>query len=194
MFLDNEQMFVVRWIHDEHRFDVSARFGWSDRGPWAQAVGAVSATWFDLPESDDSYRMAPSGLRLVGSPAGDGDGCGVAPWGPPLTVIPGTRHGGRTRRRTSPGVRRRRTLLAVIGLLLIALALPLSGTGGYSHPAGSAPAGNQGPFVYTVQPGDSLWSIAARLDPSADPRPLVAKLAAQTGSDTVRSGERIRLP
>jgi hypothetical protein len=91
-------------------------------------------------------------------------------------------------------VRRRRTLLAVMGLLLIGLALPLSGTGGHSHATGSALPESASPFVYTVQPGDTLWSIAQRVDPSADPRPLVAKLAAQTGSDTVVTGERITLP
>jgi len=32
------------------------------------------------------------------------------------------------------------------------------------------------------------------VDPSADPRPLVARLAAQTGSDNVVPGERIVLP
>ncbi len=107
---------------------------------------------------------------------------------------PGQAARGSGRRRSSPEVRRRRTLLAVMGLLLIALALPLSGTGGYSHPAGSALAENRGPVVYTVQPGDSLWSIAERLDPTADPRPLVARLASQTGSESVRPGERIVLP
>lgn len=91
-------------------------------------------------------------------------------------------------------VRRRRTLLGIIGLLLILLALPLSGTGGLSHSAGSALAEYRGPVVYTVQPGDSLWSIAERLDPNADPRPLVAKLAAEIGSETPYPGERITLP
>jgi hypothetical protein len=45
-----------------------------------------------------------------------------------------------------------------------------------------------------VQPGDSLWSIAARVDPSGDPRPLVAKLAAELGSSTVQPGEHITIP
>ncbi len=75
-----------------------------------------------------------------------------------------------------------------------ALALPLSGTGGHSHAAGSAPAETGGAATYTVQPGDTLWTIAERVDPTADPRPLVARLAAQTGSDTVVPGERIVLP
>jgi hypothetical protein len=45
-----------------------------------------------------------------------------------------------------------------------------------------------------VQPGDTLWSIAVAADPSADPRPLVATLASQTGSYTVEPGERIAVP
>jgi hypothetical protein len=99
------------------------------------------------------------------------------------------------RRRHVPAhVRRRRTLLAIIGLLLVPLALPLSGIGGSSHATGSALAEYRGPVAYTVQPGDSLWSIAERLDPAADPRPLVAQLAAQVGSETVHPGEHLVLP
>jgi hypothetical protein len=82
----------------------------------------------------------------------------------------------------------------VIGLLLLALALPLSGTGGNSHATGSALAETGRPVSYVVQPGDTLWSIAERVDPTGDPRPLVARLAAQTGSDTVVPGERLVLP
>ena len=81
-----------------------------------------------------------------------------------------------------------------MGLLLVALALPLSGTGGHSHPIGSALAETGQPVAYTVQPGDTLWSIAERVDPSGDPRPLVARLAAQIGSDTVVPGEQLVLP
>ena len=98
------------------------------------------------------------------------------------------------RHRASVGVRRRRTLVAVTGLFLIGLALPLGGAGGHSHAVGSALAETGKPFVYTVQPGDTLWTIAERVDPSGDPRPLVAKLAAQTGSDTVAPGQKIDLP
>ena len=171
----------------------------------------MTATWLDPAQTDDASWQAAArrSLRLVGT-AGDplpgdvggygevggiGDGGdGLAPRTPPLAVVPSRRHGAAGRRRSSPEVRRRRTLLAVMGLLLIALALPLSGTGGHSHPTGSALAENRGPVVYTVQPGDSLWSIAERLDPTADPRPLVARLASQTGSESVKPGERIVLP
>jgi Tfp pilus assembly protein FimV len=48
--------------------------------------------------------------------------------------------------------------------------------------------------AYVVQPGDTLWSIAERLDPQADPRPVMNALARQVGGDTVRPGERLLLP
>jgi LysM domain len=117
-----------------------------------------------------------------------------SPVRPPLTVVPERRRRAPRERRTSLEVRRRRTLLAVMGLLLLALALPLSGTGGHSHPAGSALAETGRPVAYTVRPGDTLWTIAERVDPSADPRPQVARLAARLGTDTVVPGERIVLP
>ena len=82
----------------------------------------------------------------------------------------------------------------MIALLLVGLALPLGGTGGRSHPTGSVLAGTGGTMEYTVQPGDSLWSIAQRVDPTADPRPLVAELARRTGSEAVAPGQRISLP
>jgi hypothetical protein len=48
--------------------------------------------------------------------------------------------------------------------------------------------------VYIVRPGDTLWSIAERLVPQGDPRPLMAKLSRQIGGDTVRPGARLILP
>jgi Tfp pilus assembly protein FimV len=48
--------------------------------------------------------------------------------------------------------------------------------------------------LYVVQPGDTLWTIAQRLVPGADPRPVEARLAAQVGSETIVPGERVVLP
>jgi LysM repeat protein len=71
--------------------------------------------------------------------------------------------------------------------LLGALAVPISGL------AGTTPASLSAGTTYTVRPGDTLRSIAVRLDP-ANPKTMVGQLASETGSDTVVVGERIRLP
>lgn len=138
-------------------------------------------------------------LRLVEggrhwSPGIDADDPTTAPRSPGLALVPDPVRRRRARRRPSSAVRLRRTLLAVSSLVVIGLALPLSGTGGHSHASGPALAGTTHPVEYTVQPGDTLWSIAVAADPSADPRPLVATLASQTGSYTVEPGEHIAVP
>jgi hypothetical protein len=44
-----------------------------------------------------------------------------------------------------------------------------------------------------VQPGDSLWSIAARIAPGDDLRPVVDRLAGAHGPGELRPGETIVL-
>ena len=146
-------------------------------------------------------RRTPGGAALqlveggrVRRPGIEGDGRPSAGVSPVLALVPDPAPLHRTRRRPSAAVRLRRTLLAASGLLVIGLALPLGGAGGHSHASGPALAGTTHPVEYTVQPGDTLWSIAVAADPSADPRPLVATLASQTGSYTVEPGERIAVP
>jgi hypothetical protein len=108
---------------------------------------------------------------------------------------------GGAERSCSRGVIVRRRQAVALGLLAaaaaVALSLPWGGAGGRPLAiSGSAPTG--GALVahheYVVQPGDSLWTIAARLDPSGDPRPLVDAMTAQIGGTTPVAGERILLP
>jgi hypothetical protein len=99
--------------------------------------------------------------------------------------------------RPSVAVRRRRVLLGTVATgLLVALALPWGGTGGSLATPGPAPAGETvaAHQPYVVQPGDTLWSIAARLDPTGDPRPVVAELETEAGGDNVVPGEQLVLP
>ncbi len=92
------------------------------------------------------------------------------------------------RRRVSPKVRRRR--LAAAGVVAVVVTLAL-----LPQPrAVSAPAQLSTDATYVVQPGDTLWTIATRVDPTGDPRPLVARLYAETGTYAIVPGERIRIP
>lgn len=160
------------------------------------AALSAHALWRRNAEPGAGWRPAGhGGLRVV--PTGS---CGrqfrVAPATAPApspahpTVL--------SRRRRLQRARRRRLVLAFSTCAaLVALALPWGGAGG--HPlatpgpvlAGAAAAPGA---LYVVQPGDTMWSIAQRLDPAADPRVVVAQLETQVGSDTLQPGERIHLP
>jgi hypothetical protein len=95
-------------------------------------------------------------------------------------------------------VRHRRVALAVLSVgLLAGLALPVGLLGGHAPDAAAtalpnaADAGNG--VIYVVQPGDTLASIASRVDPGHAGR-LAHLLARETGSATVVPGEHLRLP
>jgi hypothetical protein len=102
------------------------------------------------------------------------------------------------RRRRRQRVRRRRLVLALLsGASLVALALPWGGAGG--HPLATPGPVLAGATVapgsdYVVQPGDTMWSIARRLDAGGDPRATVAQLESQVGSDVLQPGEHLHLP
>ena len=61
---------------------------------------------------------------------------------------------------------------------------PLTTTGAAAS-SGPIPAGTT---AYVVRSGDTLWSIAARIDPSGDERPVVDALAKETGGRRALSG------
>lgn len=64
------------------------------------------------------------------------------------------------------------------------------GTGAVT-PTVPAPPASAG--VYTVRPGDTLWSIAGRIRPDADPRPVVDELARRSGGGAIQPGQQIPL-
>lgn len=97
--------------------------------------------------------------------------------------------------------RRRRVAAAGLAVTVLATARAALGLlGGDTLPASGPPVPvaevgvPQATATHVVRPGDTLWSLATRIDPEADPRPLVDTLVAANGGSTLYVGQRIELP
>ncbi len=91
--------------------------------------------------------------------------------------------------------RRGRTLLVLLlaGLLLAAFSLGSQATQAADLAAdGTRPQLQQ----VTVQPGESLWSVAQRIAPGNDPREVVAQIRRlnDLSSSTILVGQHLLLP
>jgi nucleoid-associated protein YgaU len=98
-----------------------------------------------------------------------------------------------------PAVYRRRRVVAaalVLAVAWVGVGLGSEVVGRVSGTDGGLPAaGASGePVPYVVQPGDTWWDLAARVDPTADPRPIVDALVAANGGGVLEVGRRILLP
>jgi Tfp pilus assembly protein FimV len=61
-------------------------------------------------------------------------------------------------------------------------------------PAAHATAVPAGSRSVVVRPGDTMWSIARRLQPSGDVRALVDRLISANGSASIQAGDRVVVP
>ena len=94
---------------------------------------------------------------------------------------------------------RRSALVGAFAILLATCAVWVQGGGGRT---GSAPLTAPGTgrtatvaaHVWVVQPGDTLWGIAQRLEPGADVRPLVDALSREVHGRPLQVGQRLVLP
>lgn len=87
--------------------------------------------------------------------------------------------------------RRQLVALALVVLVLSSVALLAMQVGKADAELDGAPPAAP---VYVVRPGDTLWTIAQKLDPDGDPRELVDRLAESAGGSSLVPGQRIELP
>jgi len=83
----------------------------------------------------------------------------------------------------------------VIGSVLAAWLVmeSLAGALGVSGRAASASA-TTAPVTIDVAPGDTFWSIASRVQPRGDLRPLIDRLVAAHGGGVLRAGDHVSVP
>lgn len=150
-------------------------------GDWAQPASRArrpggGADWAPSgPRSDRRATAAPSGRRAGGR---------CTPLGP---VVPA---------RAARGYR----LVGAFAALLATCAV-WAQAGGAGHAGngplavpGAGPARVAAAHVWVVQPGDTIWAIARRLQRSGDVRPLVDTLVAETHGRPLQVGQQLTIP
>lgn len=105
--------------------------------------------------------------------------------------------GARVVREARPGLRlTRRGRLVAAAVTLVIAALTLVGVASrVGSLTGSAPVPASAPSQVVVAPGETLWSIAERVAPRRDPRPVVAQIRRLNGlpSGDVQAGQTLLL-
>jgi len=94
----------------------------------------------------------------------------------------------------APPLRLTRRGVAVLAVAMLAVCAALIGLAILSAP--TAPAPTRPPHAVTVEVGDSLWSIAARVAPNRDPRAEIDALrhANHLDGELVVPGQVLRVP
>lgn len=152
--------------------------------------------------SSTALQISPLRLQPTTVPPGP-----RRPSRPPLRVLAGGRAPAQLAQQAV--YRRRRLVAVVLAVAVLAAALLLASAavariaGGDPSAAGvpsptsaaaSSAAGVAAPATVVVQPGDTLWSIAAAVAPDVDVRITVDRLAALNGSSSIVVGQELDLP
>jgi hypothetical protein len=112
----------------------------------------------------------------------------AARWSAPrLVVIEGGRS---TRSRQQQRVYLRRRCAVLASLILVGWWVGAA----FSTPEPPPRADRITGASYLVQPGDTLWEVAHRLDRGGDVRAVVDRLAEVNGGDRVLAGQRLIIP
>jgi len=151
--------------------------------------------------------MAATALQLRLQPTTIPPGPGRPPR-PTLRVLEGGRAPSRLAQQAV--YRRRRLLVAAAAIVVMVLTTLLAASaaariaGGDPSSAAGAPsptsaaatsaAGVAAPTTVVVQPGDTLWTIAAAAAPDADVRITVDQLVALNGPAPIVVGQELALP
>jgi LysM domain len=90
-------------------------------------------------------------------------------------------------------LRMSRTRVRWVRVVAVVVAAACLGAGGARLAGPSGAARPVAARIYVVRPGDTLWGIASRLDPAADPRAVVDRLAARNHvrDGVIAPGERL---
>jgi LysM domain len=140
--------------------------------------------------------MSATALRLQPTTVPPGPS---GPRRPQLRVLEGGRAPGQVAQRA---IYRRRRLVVLAMVLALVVVFTLLATAAVARFAGGAPSAAGGPSnggvaaapTLVVQPGDTLWSIAADVAPDADVRITVDQLIALNGSTPIVPGQELILP
>jgi hypothetical protein len=111
-----------------------------------------------------------------------------------LTLVPAPVAGAGRPPRVSAATYRRRRVVCALGAVLVAVLLVVvAGQAGAALGSSPLEAAGRPPAVtrYVVKSGDSLWTVARRVAPDRDPRPIVDALAAARHDAPLLPGETI---
>ena len=93
--------------------------------------------------------------------------------------------------------RRGRLVLVLVLVALVFSLASLSRAGGWAQATGDT-AGTSGPVAteWVVQPGETLWQVAAAVAPDTDPRETVARILELNGlpDASIRTGQTLLVP
>jgi nucleoid-associated protein YgaU len=114
---------------------------------------------------------------------------------PTLVVIDGGRSADALRRRAVFRRRRLAVAAAFVGLVAFGVRAAPGVAAALTTPPTEGPAAEMiSTPRYVAEPGDTLWSIAARLPDHGDVRDAVDRLAEVNGTDRVVVGQSLRIP